>query len=65
MNAELDRQTILREGNIQSDQFTSQALMDRMRAKSARRAGTTGAGASLLSGISQTAQIGLAAKGAT
>jgi hypothetical protein len=64
MNAELDRQTILREGNIQSDQFTSQALMDRMKAKSAKRAGTTGAIGSLLSGGGQVAQIGLAYKGA-
>ena len=64
MNAEMDRQTILREGNIQSDQFTSQAAADRARAKSAGRAGRIGAAGSLLSGAGQVANIGLAYKGA-
>lgn len=64
-NAEMDRQMILREGNIQADQFRSQATMDRMRAKAAKRAGTMGAASSLLSGGGQVANIGLAYKGAT
>jgi hypothetical protein len=63
-NAELDRQMIYREGNIQADQFRSQATMDRMRAKSARRAGNLGVASSLLSGAGQVASTGLAYKGA-
>ena len=55
--AETDRQRILYGGEVSSWGLLSQATLDRYAGKGAARAGTLGAGASLLSGASSAASI--------
>ncbi len=50
-------------GNSEAARLRSQAVLDRMSGKIARRAGNLGAAATILQGVSSASQIGLAYKG--